>query len=344
MRRFGVGLIGLGLAVKQHVLALRELGERVGPVVGYSPTDVRRQAFERTWRLPTVATLDALLDDRTIDVVFVLTPPRTHAAIALRVGASGRDVLLEKPVDVDLDHARALVAGVERTGRRLAVVFQQRFRDGALALRALLDEGELGELLTASCAVRWWRSAEYFAEAGRGTQERDGGGVLLTQAIHTLDVLLGMTGPARRVDAICRTSPLRSIDTEDVVCAAVEFASGACGVIDATTASYPGNPERIDIAGTRGSALLEGGRLLVRRHGQPDLLVEGSLAGGGGADPMAFPHEPHRRLIADFFDALENGREPVAGGRSALPVHALIDALLASGRNRCGIDVAPLSR
>lgn len=170
-------------------------------------------------------------------------------------------------------------------------------------------------------------------------KERDGGGVLLTQAIHTLDTLLDLVGPIECVSAQCRTSPLRNIDTEDIACASVKFRNGAVGVIDATTVAYPGYPERIDIAGTRGSAVLEAERLSVHRAGQEPIQIDGATAGGGGADPMAFSHEPHRRLIEDFVDSIRRGREPRVSGRSALAVHALIDAMLESAAQGRNVDV-----
>jgi predicted dehydrogenase len=168
---------------------------------------------------------------------------------------------------------------------------------------------------------------------------RDGGGVLLTQAIHLLDLMLDLAGPASRVTAFCRTSPLRKVDTEDTASAAVEFAGGAVGVVDATTVAYPGFTERLELAGTLGSAVLEGERLTLQRKGAPVEVIDGSTAGGGGADPMAFSHEPHRRLIEDFVDAVREGRQPLASGRSALAVHALIDAMLDSSARSRPVEV-----
>jgi len=338
MQRLGIGIIGLGMAVKPHALALRDLTDRAEVIGGYSPTPERRREFVQSYGLPAVDSLDALLGDRRVDAVLILTPPRTHAELAVQAAKAGKHVLLEKPIDITLPQARAVVDSVEGAGRKLGVVFQYRFRPGTVALRKLLREGALGDLLSVSCAVRWWRSAEYYAQPGRGMRARDG--VLLTQSIHTLDVLLDLAGPAQRVSAQCRTSALRSIDTEDIACAAVEYRSGAVGVVDATTVAYPGYPERIDIAGSKGSAVLEAERLEVHRQGQDVLRVEGALAGGGGADPMAFSHEPHRRLIDDFLDAVRTGREPQASGRSALAVHALIDGMLASSRSGVAVNVA----
>ncbi len=337
--RIGIGIVGLGLAVKPHALALRNLADRIDVIGGVSPSAERRAAFHRAYGFPVVPALEALLDDTRVHAVLLLTPPRTHHALALRAAQAGKHVLVEKPVDVDYTQARALVDAVEGAGRAFGVVFQHRFRPGAIALRALLHERGLGELLSVSASIRWWRPPAYFAEPGRGMQARDAGGVLLTQAIHTLDLLLDLAGPVAEVAALCRTSPLRAIDTEDIACATVRYRSGAVGVIDATTTAYPGFPERIDIAGTRGSAVLEAERLRVQRAGEPDLEVGGSTAGGGGADPMAFSHEPHARLLADFAAAIEEGRAPRASARSALPAHALIDAMLAASASGAWVAV-----
>jgi UDP-N-acetyl-2-amino-2-deoxyglucuronate dehydrogenase len=328
--RLRIGIVGLGLAVKPHALALRDLAHKVEIAGGFSPSPGRRRDFQAAWGFSVVDSLEALLENPEVGALLILTPPLTHAELALKAAQAGKHVLLEKPVDVSLPKARAVVEGVHAAGVKLGVVFQFRFRPGARVLRERLAEGALGDVLSASASIRWWRPPEYFAQPGRGMQARDGGGVLLTQAIHQLDLLLHLVGPASRVSAACRTGPLRPIDTEDVACGMVEFASGAVGVIDATTTAYPGYTERIELAGTRGSAVLEGERLTLHCAGRAVETIDGLLSGGGGADPMAFSHEPHRRLIEDFVDAVRAGREPAVSGRSALRVHALIDAMLQS--------------
>jgi len=337
-------VIGLGMAVKPHALALRDLQARVAVAAGYSPSAERRQNFAATWGLPVSGDLDALLADRSIDTALILTPPWAHGELAKRCAASGKHVLLEKPVDVTYRDARALVEQVEATGKHLGVVFQFRFRPGALILRGLIAGKALGELISVSTSIRWWRGPEYYAQPGRGMRARDGGGVLLTQAIHTLDLMLSLAGPVDRVAAQCRTSALRSMDTEDVACAVLNFRNGAVGVVDTTTAAYPGYPERIDFAGTKGTAVLEGERLTIKIRGEPVQIVEGSLAGGSGADPMAFSHEPHRKLIEDFLDAITENREPQVSGRSALPVHSLIDAMLESSQISAPVELSGTER
>jgi len=342
MNSVGIGVIGLGLAAKPHALALRDLQASMQVRVhgGYSPSAQRRTHFAATYGLPVVDSLDALLHDKAVQAVIILTPPNTHAELALQAAHAGKHVLLEKPMEVTYTGARALNEAVAATGKSLGIVFQFRFRPGALRLRELMARRALGDLISVSASVRWWRSAQYYGEPGRGMKARDGGGVLITQAIHTLDLMLSLAGPVKRVAAQCRTSPLRKIDSEDIACASLEFANGAVGVLDATTTAYPGFPERIEFTGTQGSAVLEAERLSVHLHDQPVEIVEGSLSGGGGADPMAFSHEPHRKLIENFCDAIRDGRAPLVSGTSALPVHALIDAMLESSTTQRWVEVA----
>ena len=340
MARIGVGIIGLGMAIKPHMLALRDLRSRVDVVAGFSPSPARRAEFTRTWGAPAVESLDALLDDKRISLVLIATPPRTHGDIAVRAAEAGKDVLVEKPLEVDYTTARRAVEAVEAQRRTFGVVFQHRFRIASMALRDQLEKRALGDLVSISASIRWWRSFEYFAEPGRGMLARDAGGVLLTQAIHTLDLLLDLVGPVSRVAALVRTSPLRSIDTEDIACATVEYANGAIGVVDATTTAFPGYPERIEIAGTLGSARLEVERLTLQRHEGAPVEIDGGSSGGGGADPMAFSHEAHQRLWSDFIDAIERRRPPRCSARSALRVQALIDAMLASSRTGQSVEAA----
>jgi predicted dehydrogenase len=333
----GVGILGLGMAVTPHALALRDLAQagRLRVVGGHAPSADRRAAFATAWGWPVFDSVEALLAAPGLDLVLVLTPPRTHLPLAAQAFAAGRHVLVEKPVEWDAARAAALVDAAARAGRRAAVVFQHRFRPAALRLKAVLDEGGLGTILSASAAIRWWRDAAYFATPGRGTKARDGGGVLLTQAIHTLDLLLHLAGPVAQVTGFARNSGLRAIDTEDIAAAALRFANGAVGAVDATTVARPGFPERIEIAGTAGSAVLAAERIDLHIAGHAPEVVDHGSAGGGGADPMAFDHGPHRAMIAEVVAAIEEGRAPANDAATGLPVQRLIEAWLrsaASGR------------
>ena len=330
--RHGVGVIGLGMASTPHMLALRDLEAqgRLQVIGGHAPSAERRDAFARRWSVPVFAEQAELLAAPGLDLVLVLTPPWTHLPVAGAALEAGKHLIVEKPLEASVARAEAMVEAAERAGRLMAVCLQHRFRPAAQHLKSAIDSGALGTPLSASASIRWWRDEAYFAQPGRGTKARDGGGVLLTQAIHSIDLLLHLMGPVREVAGFASTSPLRRIDTEDVVAAALRFENGAIGVLDATTVARPGFPERIEIAGTRGSAVLSAHRLeLHRADGSGPEIVGEEGSGGGGADPMAFDHGPHRAMIAAMLDAIETGRAPPHAARTALPAQRLIEAILA---------------
>lgn len=326
----GVGIIGLGMAVTPHMLALRDLeaAGRARIIGGYAPSAARRDGFAARWPASAFDSLDGLLAAPGLDLALILAPPGEHLPIAERVAAAGKHMIVEKPLERTVARAEALAAVAERSGVRASVCFQHRFRPAALELARRLRAGDLGRPLSASASIRWWRDANYFAQPGRGTMARDGGGVLLTQAIHTMDLLLHLMGPVRDVTGFAQNAGLRANDTEDVAAAAIRFENGALGVIDATSVARPGFPERIEIAGTKASALLIGNRLeWYAGDGPPEILDPGSGT-GGGADPMAFDHGPHRALIAEMLDAIAENRAPSNDARSALHVQRLIEAWL----------------
>jgi UDP-N-acetyl-2-amino-2-deoxyglucuronate dehydrogenase len=329
MARRRLAIIGLGMAVTPHARSLMDLHERVEVAAAYSPSKTRRADFSARFPFPPVASLDVILADRSIDIVAILTPPNTHLDLVRRAAAAGKHVLLEKPLEIATERAVELVSVCREAGVTLGVVLQHRFRPAGMRLRDLVRAGELGAPVGCSTSIRLWRPQSYYDEPGRGTKARDGGGVLLTQGIHTLDLMLSLAGPVAEVSGYATTTSVHRMETEDMVCAAVKFAGGALGVIEATTSAYPGFPERIEITGETATAVLAGTRLQVFHHdGRVTDVAPDSTAGGTGADPMAFPHDYHRALLADYLDALDEGREPAVSGEEALKVHRLIDALL----------------
>lgn len=326
-RRFGI--IGLGMAVTPHAKSLLELQDRVEVAAAYSPTETRRKAFAEKFPFPLVETPGAIFGDGSIDAVMILTPPGTHLDLVRSASKAGKHVLLEKPLELTSDRAAELVHLCRTANVRLGVVLQHRFKPAALKLKEMLQSGLLGRIVSCSAAMRLWRPQSYYDEPGRGTRKRDGGGVLLTQGIHTLDLMLSLAGPVSEVRSYATTSFMHKMETEDLVVAAVKFQNGAFGVIEATTAAYPGFPERIELACEKGGAVLAGTALSVfRMDGQVIEVEPDQSPGGAGADPMAFPNDYHRALLADFLDAIEQKRDPKITGAEALRVHHLIDALL----------------
>lgn len=343
-----VALIGLGMVATTHLRAVRDLAPlvRLRGVLGRTP-EKGRAFLERAAAAGeeglsgavAYADLAALCADDALDFVILLTPPNARQALVEALCAAGKPILMEKPVERDLAAAGALVETAERAGVALGIVFQHRFRSVSEQAAALLAQDALGPLGMIEVTVPWWREQSYYDEPGRGTYARDGGGVLISQAIHTLDLLLTLAGPVRRVQALSARTRFHAMEAEDFVSAGLWFENGAVGSLQASTAQYPGGAEFIILHGEKGVARLGAGQLVIDwRDGRSETFGEESST-GGGADPMAFTHAWHQAVIDDFAQALRAGRPPRVTGREALGVHALIDALVTSAAQEQAIDV-----
>ena len=330
-----IGVIGLGMGAKPHAVSLQELvsEDRVEVVGGYARREESRRAFHDAFGFPVTDDVDGLI--AASDTLIVITPPNTHLELTQKIAAAGKHVLLEKPVDVTTERAEACVKACRDAGVKLGVVFQKRFKPATLKMRELIQGGSLGAIVNAGAYMRLWRpSIGYYDLPGRGTYAQDGGGVLITQGIHTLDMMLSYTGPVAEVTAFAGNTPVHDIEVEDICMGALRFANGAMGVIDATTACYPGLPERVELVCENATAFVDGAILSVHWKDGKTESFGSEDASEGGADPMAFSHDFHKVRIEEFLDAVEQDREPMAGGTESLNVHRLIDALLLSAKER----------
>jgi predicted dehydrogenase len=338
---FDVAVVGAGLGAAPHFAALADLRAEY-PLTWVCARDAQRlQAVTLPDGVRRTTRLQDVLDDARVGAVLVLTPPGAHMDVVRQVADAGKHVLVEKPLERDLARAREMVAWCETHNVKLAVMLQHRMRDGALRLAQLMQDGALGTITSAAMQVRWWRPQSYYDVPGRGTVARDGGGVLLTQAIHTLDLLLNLIGMPQRVTGAVSTSVVHTMECEDNASALLHYAGGLVAVVQATTAAYPGYPERIEINGARASATLESGQLQVAYVDGRTETVAADGGGGGGADPMAFHHGPHRAVIRNFLDAVRDGHTPTVTGRSGLAAQAVIEAIIASSVNGATVALAP---
>ncbi|HEV7277302.1 MAG TPA: Gfo/Idh/MocA family oxidoreductase [Devosiaceae bacterium] len=338
---FGIGVVGAGMASKPHALALQALAGLVAVRGVFRRDAEQRRDFCTEYGFPEATSLEALLQDPAVHALLVLTPPNAREQIVAAAAAAGKHVLMEKPVERTTAAARRIVETCEAAGVRLGVIFQHRFRAGSRQLDRLLQDGSLGALHAVHLDVPWWRPQSYYDQPGRGTLAQDGGGVLLTQAIHSLDLMLSLCGPVASVAAIASTTGIHRMETEDFVGAGLRFANGAAGALMATTAFYPGGAERLVLACDRATAILAAGTLTLDwQDGRHEVHGEPPNASGGGADPMAFPFDWHQAQIAEFVDAVRSDRDPLSNGRTALRVHRLIDALLESSRDGRQVAVA----
>ena len=326
-------LIGLGMVSRTYGEAIRN-SEKVFLATVFAPSKDSRQDF--TTDFVDVCdsyaeSLDEIASNPDIDFVILSTPPNARIEIVQIMAEAGKPILMEKPVERTFKSATAIVEYCEAKGVPLGIMLQHRARPVVGQLIEVLDT--LGDLLAAEITVPWWRPQSYYDENGRGTYIRDGGGVMISQAIHTLDLMLALTGPVQEVTAMCATTGFHKMEGEDFVTAGLKFENGAVGNLFATTASFPGRGETITLHCKEGSARLAAGQLDVTwRNGRSEQLGE-AAASGAGADPMAFTSDWHQTVIEDFADAIAEKREPLIPGRAALDVHKLISAIEKAGRD-----------
>jgi len=329
-----LALIGTGMVADTHLAAIRDAGLTLACVMGQNPARTQNfaQKAQAALGYSVVATTDLgeTAGDPTLEFVIIATPPDVRLDLISPLAAAGKPILLEKPVARSLEEAEAVVRVCEEAGVPLGIVLQLRMRAEVASLRAALPR--LGPLGMVEVSVPWWRDQDYYDVPGRGTYGRDGGGVLLTQAIHTLDLMLSLAGPVTRVRALSATTSLHRMEAEDFVAAGLVFENGAVGHLMATTAAFPGGVERIALHGSNGSAELTPGRLNLRFRDGAEESHGAAAQSGGGADPMAFSHGWHQAILEDFAQAVRDGRAPHVPGREALGVHRLVAALEEAGR------------
>ena len=282
-----------------------------------------------------------IIEDPRVDFVCLTTPPNARADLVRALAAAGKPILMEKPVERTLAAAEELCEICEGAGVPLGIMLQHRARPSALALAGRVGP-DFGPLRMVEITVPWWRDQAYYDEPGRGTYARDGGGVMISQAIHTLDLALQFTGPVRSVVALSETTGFHRMEAEDFVTAGLRFEKGALGSVIATTASFPGRAEEIILHYAKVSARLQAGLLELNwQSGESETIGASGATGatGAGVDPMAFTSDWHGAMIADFAAAIRDGRDPIAPGRSALPVHGLMEAIAASARDGRRVEV-----
>jgi predicted dehydrogenase len=334
----GFAIIGCGSIARFHARAIAEV--RGAKLIGcYNRSPAKADALAAEFGVVAYSTLAALLADPTVNVVVIGTPSGAHLEPGLAAAAAGKHVIVEKPLEITLARCDRLIAACRNAGVRLSTIFPSRFHDAAIEMKRAVDEGRFGRLTLGDAYVKWFRSQQYYDSGQwRGTWELDGGGALMNQAIHSLDLLLYFMGPLTAVSARSATLAHERIAVEDTVVATLHFASGALGVIEATTAAYPGYLKRIELCGSTGSAVLEEEAIVKWDFARPkkrDDAIRAAAAtanktGGGASDPKAIGHHGHARQFRDMVDAIAKGREPavdgIAGRRAVEAILAIYKA------------------
>ena len=318
----GFGSIGCGMIAKFHARAIADVrGAKL--VACYDQAPAAADALAAATGCRAYHSLDALLADPAVNVVTVGTPSGAHLDPAVAAARAGKHVIVEKPLEITLKRCDKIIEECEKAGVVLATVFPSRFHASSIEMKRAVDEGRFGKLTIGDAIVKWYRTQPYYdAGAWRGTWKLDGGGALMNQAIHSVDLLAWLMGPVVEVRAQTALLAHERISVEDTAMATVRFANGALGVIEATTAAYPGYLKRIELHGSEGSAVMEEEDLIKwdfmrkkpRDAGILRKMSEHKSGGGGAADPAAIGHHGHAKEFRDVVAAIQRGGKPSIDG------------------------------
>ena len=363
MHKLRFGLIGCGGVGPTHAGALLRIEE--AELVATADV-IKERAQDLAGKLSLTKAYDsdeALLADPDIDVVCICTPSGMHADHAVRAMHAGKHVVVEKPMEITLEACDRMIDAANETGKKLTVISQHRFDPATIQVKEAIDSGKLGKIILATASVKWWRKQHYYDVANwRGTWAGDGGGSLMNQGVHTVDVLQWITGGIESVFGHTRTAA-HTIETEDIAVAALKFNCGAIGTLTASTAAFPGSPARIEIFGTEGSATIEGDRLkqMTFKNGEtytPESAAHDavSVAQGGTAsvkdeatrraafgDKKAGWGDAHRAQILDLIQAIKTDTQPLMNGPAARKPVEVVLSIYESSRSGKQVDVADLA-
>ena len=335
-----VGLVGTGAIAHKHAESYRAIGYDLACCSNRGRA--KGEEFASKYGCDFAPDYRDLCTRADIDFVDVCTFPDSHLDICRHAAAAGKHVLLQKPMALTLEECRTMIGICRDAGVRLGVVSQHRFDESAMFLRKAIDDGRLGRILQVDGYVKWHRPQSYYDRPGKGTWAVEGGGALINQGIHTADVMQYLGGPVRLAFAHWQLAAAHRMEAEDWVSAVLVYASGASGVLQAATAAWPGYPERIEIHGTKGTAIITGDQLTAWDV-EGDEGTDAPLATGvdsGAADPMAISIENLQRQFADFGDAALSGRKPLVDGEEGLAALRLVLGVYESAREGKPVSLA----
>ena len=329
-----VGFIGGGNITDTHIRAALAIpGLRIAAVVGTNRGRVK--ALAEKYGISSYDDLRQFLSHRPLDLVIIGSPSGVHAAEGIAACADGKHILVEKPIDITTERADDLISAARRSGVKLGVIFQDRLKPDILRLRDWIRSGKLGRILLVEASVKWYRPPEYYSNSKwRGTLRLDGGGALMNQGIHTVDLLLYLLGDINRVQAVTKTA-LHKIESEDTCVATLEFEDGAVGVLQSTTAAFPGYARKVEVTGSEGTVCLEQDRITridLKTPLKDGLQTEPADQNASANSPVVSDVRGHQRILEDFVKSIETGTAAVCSGDEGRRSLAVVEAIYRSAR------------
>lgn len=340
-KRLGFGIVGLGNISGMHAKAIMEI-EGCTLVGGLDRRQESVDAFANTYGCRGYTDIDAFLADDEIDIVTIATPSGLHLEGALAAAKAKKHLIIEKPIEITKARSQQIIDACTENGVKLMGIFPSRFHDAPQMVKKAIDEGRFGRIVMADAQIKWYRSQAYYdSGAWRGTWELDGGGAMMNQGIHAIDLMQWLAGDVEEVFAFSDTLTHERIEVEDTAVAVLRFAHGGLGVIEATTSAYPGFLKRVEILGSKGSVVIEEESIVkweFDEEREEDAKIRESFlntteTGGGAADPMAIGYHGHKRLFESFVNSLRTGSPVEIDGPSSLKAVEIIEAVYMSAKS-----------
>jgi len=340
MKTWNFGIVGAGVIADFHARALGDIPN--AKLIGCcDKIPQRAKNLADKFSVRAFDDYGEMLKSGQIDIVTIATPSGFHKEPTIAAAEAGKHVLCEKPLDITLERIDAMTEAHEKSGTRLGGIFPYRFNDMMVPLREAINSGRFGVITYAGIYVPWWRTNEYYKDSWHGTWKLDGGGALMNQSIHMVDMLCDIMSPIESLQAFTAKLGHPQIETEDTAVAVLRYTTGALGVIYGTTASYPGQFRRFEITGTKGTVINVENSITLWQFADEKPEDEqirkqfGEIEGGGGvADPAAISYENHTRNFKAFLDALESGEEFWIDGREARKAVEVILAIYKSAKEQ----------
>lgn len=332
-KKLRFAICGSGNITGEHISALQNIdGAEAAYIFGRNESALK--VLANKYNLLWTTDYQEILDNRKIDVIDITLPSGLHAEFGIKAAKAGKHVIVEKPIDVTLEKAEELIKICKKQGVTLGVISQNRFSDGMQKLYKYIAAGKLGKIIQGDAYIKWYRTKEYYDSGEwRGTRALDGGGAFINQAIHFIDLLLSVMGPVKRISAKTRTVK-HNIEVEDIGIAMVEFANGAHGIIQASTAIFPGLPARLEIHGTKGTVIYENDSITFEHiEGEEPYLKVNEAQSGGAADPKMLNSELFIREFEDIISAIHQKWQPIVSGEEAYKALQLILAIYESSNS-----------